>query len=64
MLIKLTRPDGSKVELNPATITSVRPAIVSLYTPGVRTVVRDDGEDFAVTETMMEINELLKAVGR
>lgn len=63
-LINLTRPDGQKVELNPVTITSVRPAVASLYVPGVKTIVRDDGVDFAVTESIMEINEMLKAVGR
>jgi hypothetical protein len=63
-LINLTRPDGEKVELNPVTITSVRPAVNSLYPPGVRAVVRDDGIDFAVTESIMEINEMLKAIGR
>lgn len=63
-LINLTRPDGQKVELNPVTITSVRPAVASLYVTGVKTIVRDDGVDFAVTESIMEINEMLKAVGR
>jgi hypothetical protein len=56
--------DGSKVELNPEKITSVRPAVKSLYPPGVKVVVRCDGIDFAVTESLIEVNNLLGAIGR
>jgi uncharacterized protein YlzI (FlbEa/FlbD family) len=63
-LINLTRPDGSKVELNPDTISSIKPALPNVYVKGVKSVVRDDGEDFAVTESIMEINAILKAIGR
>ena len=35
----LTRPDGSQVSFDPASVTSVRAAMPNEYTPGVQTVV-------------------------
>jgi hypothetical protein len=61
--LKLTRANGSKVELNPDMI-SIRPAVKSLYPSNINTVVRQDGMDFPVVETEDEIDKLLKAIGK
>lgn len=61
--LKLTRANGSKVEVNPNAI-SIRPAVKSLYPPGINTVVRQDGIDFPVVETEDQIDTMLEAIGK
>jgi len=61
--LKLTRANGSKVEVNPDSI-SIRPAVKSLYPSNINTVVRQDGMDFPVVETEDQIDEMLKAIGK
>lgn len=58
-MITLTRPDGSKIEFS--AIASIRPAVASLYAPGVRSVVREDGQDQGVIESVAEIKAMVEA---
>lgn len=55
----LTAPDGSLVVFD--SFTSVRAAQKGVHDPAAKSVVRSDGMDFAVRETLAEINVLRKA---
>jgi len=62
LLIQLTGPDGSELDINPATIVSLRAAVEDKDTfhGDVRCVVRTiDGNSVGVEETCMRVRDLI-----
>jgi hypothetical protein len=57
-MIKLTRLDGIKIEVDPAAITLIEPAVAGEWAPGAKSKIRVDGLDRAVRETVEEIDAL------
>ena len=56
--IWLTRPDGSRFEIDPDKISLVEPADAGQWAPTSKSVVRIDGENHAVRETVEQIDEM------
>ena len=62
LLIQLTGPDGSELDINPATIVSLRAVVEDKDTfhGNVKCVVRTiDGNSVGVEETCMRVHELI-----
>jgi hypothetical protein len=60
----LTRPDGSRISIDPTSVTSVRAAMPNEYTPGVQTVV-SVGQHLhqGVLESLDKVETLLRHRG-
>ncbi len=56
-MIKLTAPNGMKLEIDPSKISLIKPND-GQYSPAAKTVIRVDGENHAVLETLAEIDKL------
>lgn len=63
MQIKLTAPNGEKVEIESSAITSKVPNSDGIYHHNAKTVLTVGGEHQAVVETIDEIDALIKAGG-
>lgn len=59
-MITLTRPDASKFEIDPDKITLIEPSD-GTWAPTTKTVIRIDGENHAVRETMAQIDAMRAA---
>ncbi len=59
----LTRPDGSSVEIDGATVDSIREAMPNEYAPGVRTVLAMGKKRQGVTEDMATVASLIRGDG-
>lgn len=56
-MIKLTRPDGTVLECKPDSITIMNPD--ETHYMGGNTIVRIDGENHGVKETVSDIDKIL-----
>ena len=60
LIANLTRPDGSIVAVDPATVDSIRAAMPDEYAPGVHTVIAMGNKHQGVLEDPTTVSSLLK----
>ena len=61
--VELTRPDGSKVNVEPAQVTAVRAALPGEYGPSVQSVITMGRARQAVTEDVAAVTQSLRRLG-
>ena len=61
--MKLTRPNGAAVKIDPGKITDIRPALPSEYAPSVKTVVTIGRLQQGIRENVTVAINAIRATG-